>query len=549
MALPEDLFAGFTENRFETALRPSKPEDVAATPLDLVEKLVGGESAVNGVNIQQITGRFLALDYGLSPQQYQAVRTFFETAKKVRDGAKVLDLGTNIARTLTSTFADVWSAVPILRTVVGLAQAVGSLFRIAKQASEAQQKAPDQALAYNQPADERGVNALLLLYNSGDWTRVFMPAQTDFGWTVERIEYAPGFLNQGLRYAPKFWDSLWEDSGLSCVPGLAEQMGIYEYPFEQPPGLTFGGPVITRAFGKQVGGKGSPFTPVSTAGTVHPSMRQMALTLWQEALKPSPQTFAIDTTQIADAWLSYFLSVRYGWQQIQADLPSGAWEQLRLQALVQSSASSFHWVPDAGPRGGVRFTGKSRFAGLSLSKLGVTGNTTIVYTPAAVYKGSTFGMEQLVAALVAQLRKTQVYALGTLACAYVDEDAPAIAGDRPVLGRRLDKMRKLLLEHPARCMVDLDRIKDGAYRSAMYDAQITCGGDTTVTAKGIPKAHRALPPIDPEGEPAPTPSQGSPVGSPTEPRAGVPTSVKVGAALGAAYLLRKPLADLFAKIA
>lgn len=547
-----ESFGDFDPNAsFVSELRDTTKETIALIPTDLVQQTVGGLASKNGLNIQRMTGGRIALDFGLSVEAVQTMKTFYDAAKQIREGVELLQMTGELFRQISQTFSAVFSAVPILGSAVALGQAVGSLVQIVKQREEAAELPPDQALAYRRDADEQSVMSLMNVFETGDWTRIFMPAQTDFGWIDRPIEFAPGFVNQGLRYAPENWDNLWEGSGLSCVPGLAEQMGIYEYPFEQPPGLHFGGPVVTNAFGKH-GGRGSPFTPVSTAGTVHPSMRQMALTLWNEAMRPSVASFSIDTHPIADAWAGYYSSMRDGpIHEGHHTLYPGQMDQLSLQILAQSSASVVRWIPPGdgrggdGQRGGLQFTGEARFSGINLDKLGIPGDTGVTQNDPSMTKGPIFAMEDLIAVLVAELYKVQKYALGTIQVAYVDEDAPALKGDRQVLWKRHQLMRKLLLEHPARCLVDVERIPDTAYRNAMWDAQITCGGQDTIIAKG-PKAKRSAEEIDPEGDPAPPPpDQGLPVPGPSvDSRPRIPTAAKVAGVAALGYALRKPLGRL-----
>ena len=64
------------------------------------------------------------------------------------------------------------------------------------------------------------------------------------------------------------------------------------------------------------------------------------------------------------------------------------------------------------------------------------------------------------------LRKRQMAYLDTLMCAYVDESYIAISSDSQ-LRARWDQRRRQLLEHPARCDVDLDVVPDKDYREEL----------------------------------------------------------------------------------
>lgn len=67
------------------------------------------------------------------------------------------------------------------------------------------------------------------------------------------------------------------------------------------------------------------------------------------------------------------------------------------------------------------------------------------------------------------LRARQMGFLDTLMCAYVDDSYAAIKKD-DAMKSRWDERRRQLLEHPARCDVDLDNVPDSEYRYALIDS-------------------------------------------------------------------------------
>mgnify|MGYP002621790512 CR=1 FL=1 len=154
--------------------------------------------------------------------------------------------------------------------------------------------------------------------------------------------------------------------------------------------------------------------------------------------------------------------------------------------------------------------------------------------------GPRWPMSRLVRYLVLEQKARMRPTLGTIICAYVPSDAPALLDD-PALMQYHNEMRVELLRHPARCEVDLELIPDPVYRNAMAaaQAQINCGAVMAAPGGPTPKGNRA-PTVDPDAAPEPP---GGDQGAPesefggTGGGAGVVEALMVGGGLAALWAL------------
>lgn len=125
------------------------------------------------------------------------------------------------------------------------------------------------------------------------------------------------------------------------------------------------------------------------------------------------------------------------------------------------------------------------------------------------------------------LKDRQMGMLDTLLCAYVNDDAVALKQDSDMRDR-WDERRRQLLEHPARCEVDLSSVPDWAYRQELKDRNVgapACGG-------GL--GFRANPPQPPPDFPAGT-TYGNPTKRKPKKKSSLPTAFPFIAGAGAYF--------------
>jgi hypothetical protein len=480
----DPIFDGFDPMAaFRSQLRTVTRANLVIGPSSLQESVTAGQSALNALNIGRTIAGRVSIDFGVPSWVEDALRTFFDLAAVVGVGTELLKAAGKLARDLSMAYAQSIAAIPIIGIVVDIAIAIGQLVaRIVEYTDK--DPPPGEPYVYDRDTDELNVEFALEQMNRGDWTKIFRPPRTDLGWEHEEIAWTPGLTGKGHRFVSVGHDSM---EAFGCVPGIADVFGIYQYPTEMPPGLMGGGAIVNGMFGAQSGGRGSPLTPMLTSGSISPSLAQLGVTAWQTAMRPSVSTFLIRASQLRDEWAGYFQSLG----SFRSKLDPG---QLSMQAERAMWASTVTW----------NYSSKKTEVDKKRNKLGLD-LAKIVDAPAP------FGMYDTVTSLVRQLERRQRYALGTLVCAYVPPDAPALLGDQ-VLADLHDERRRQLLEHAARFEVEKDLIPDAAYRSAMSAATMKVGGGFTSGPSGptrtAPKGK--APALDPDGAAEPPSDQGNP---------------------------------------
>ena len=471
----------------------------------------------------RITAGRIALRSGIPPWTQNGFRSLFQELAKhpeIRDLAS--DALRGVPQAVNDAMIDAIAAVPYVRLVVNLGLAISRLVRAATKAAE-ERGVVAAELIFSRAADEQSVDEVLLAaFEHDDWTTVFSPGPAG-EWEWNDITWTIGGTNaQGRRFLPKRFEL--DKGGTGLLPGLSEQEGWYEYAFEVDAPFTLG--VVSR-WG----------TPVTTLGSTHPSVRQLSMTLWQAANKPSPQMFMLKPNAIIDAWEGYYASLaQFAHQYVGGH---GRDAQMAFQAWKMCSASLIHKLMPAHTPTYPR----ARFSGLSKELLDEIRDPDPLHQRKGVIAdmdGPRWPMSRLVRYLVLEQKARMRPTLGTIICAYVPSDAPALLDD-PALMQYHNEMRVELLRHPARCEVDLELIPDPVYRNAMAaaQAQINCGAVMAAPGGPTPKGNRA-PTVDPDAAPEPP---GGDQGAPesefggTGGGAGVVEALMVGGGLAALWAL------------
>lgn len=186
-----------------------------------------------------------------------------------------------------------------------------------------------------------------------------------------------------------------------------------------------------------------------------PSARQQCGWLWKMLSRQSgTEAFTISADQLSQRWWRYLFDMKTA--ILETDRVS---DRIKLEILEKFNTSS------TGPI----------FGWGSTLEMGSVDHESGRYAPC----------EEL-----DTLRKRQIALLDTLACAYVDETYAALQ-DQGVKSLWHER-RKQLLEHPARCQVDLAAVPDEEYRLELVERRkgTVCKiGATDLAWKG-PKKHR-----------------------------------------------------------
>jgi hypothetical protein len=516
--IDSEIFAGF--NPLDQYVSPMMSSKVSSIRTKYTRNLLLQQQWEAFGRTTRSAAGIIALETGIPPWAVDGMRTLFSELRKVPPVADLVsEVLRGIPKIVGTSVLEAFAAVPYVRLVVNLGIATARLVQAAKGQAEKDRVPEERQLVYDRGEDTKSAQEVLLMVREGDFTTIFSPPLVG-EWEEHPITWTLGGTNaQGRRFSLKRW-MVDEHIGVGCLPGMSEQEGWYEYAFRVDAPWTLG---VVSNFA----------TPVTTLGSTHPSVRQLAATAWQMINKPSVQMFQLEPDLIIQRWEAYFASL------CEFGLRSGggtdtASTQLGFQAWKMCSVSEVHRLERHHPIG----YPKSRFSGFSRRFLESVKDPD----PMLRYKGIDgpyWPMTRVVRKLVERQKARMRPTLGTITCAYVPEDAPALREDS-ALASYHQEMRRLLLEHPARCDVELDLIPEGdSYRAAMDAAQrrISCGLGLRDLGNARPKV--PLLKVDPDALPEPPPGeQGAPV--PDAGDEGVMGALLVGLGLGiGAYMVFK----------
>lgn len=317
--------------------------------------------------------------------------------------------------------------------------------------------------SFNRARNDDATNALLEVLKGDDWTEVWMPSTAP--WSKLALDSDGNDKIDGWVVGAGLVDSLATGIPMpagvwAAIPGMAQLGGAF-YGLTTPDGFLIG----------------------SYADMV-PSVNQLAGMAWTRMHAISGQCCNAKLKKIKSAWATWQGNARE-FLESESMQPSGD-----LAPYIRGA----RYLVDAAR--GAKFHDGEPF-------------TSELYPRD---RRHAYVADRVRAACDKQ--RERIWALlGTIACAYVPPDAPALQDDLE-LKLRYAAMRKKLLTHPARWRVELDLVPDAPYRQMLFDATI---GSTFAAPDVLPK-HDA--PIDGGPEPLPPELPDAPGGLTGEPPEG-----------------------------
>lgn len=425
----------------------------------------------------------------------QPFATFFGKTPLVND-AKALASGVlqGVVSEVNTALAGCSSAVPIIGAIIRLGM---SMYQQIRTALQHEPGAPDVAVVYDAGEDQGNAARLSDAASFEDWTQIFMPISTDPAWFAKNVAWSPGSAAAGVSWTTPARD------GLGLLPGIGDQVGLYQMPWRQPGSSRWYDPALT---------------PASTSGTFTPSGRKFSTVLWQAAMKPSIQMFLVDSHAVEDAWDGYFSTL---WAFANSsDFHLGTGDRATLVWAIRRAASYAKLVYT---KDGPAFAQQSVIEAFTRQQL------------EAKLGALTWRYSDIVHYVCRIHRERARSALGTLVTAYVPPTAPLLRAD-PELAQLHQDMRKALLTNDARYDVELALVPDEAYRSALVQARGHSPTGDLVAGGGRKPPKQGTPPVVPlvatwvggkPPKPEPSPLPGLPDGVGT-PRTGGSSAVVVG---------------------
>ncbi len=330
------------------------------------------------------------------------------------------------------------SDIPIFGWIVDIGTLVYRWIKAVLDSRKSDEPAPKEALVYDYAADSAIVRGMLGGVGDRNWTSYFMPPATDPKFTVDTIRWVGGDP-QGRRIS---FDPT-QSTGSGLLPGLADMIGDYQYPFKQG---TSNRPAM-------------PSISLETWGKIFPSGVQFGVNAWEMVMKISPQVFAVNPDKIVSGWTDWYQALN----EFRREHTGQLWEMI---------TEAYSW--------GDYKAKTSKYSGFDPKKM-----------PG---KYVQFGMPTnfLIEYIVEDLYKPRIRtALKTIMCAYVGPRAQAIRGSssREELHR---EMRQLLLTHSAVHDVELDMIPDEDYRNDVFRAQLPATEDFTARPSGLQRVGGSL---------------------------------------------------------
>lgn len=368
-----------------------------------------------------------------------------------------------LARTAVGVVVDTLAAIPV---VGAIARAIGQigllLWDLSRKPQEQAREYLPPPQVYRRDHEEYVMNAQLLpALSTSDWTGLFLPRVGD---DIRITEIETGWV-LGSSSAGK---------GLGFIPGTQQ----------------INGP--TQAFWhKKSSRAGGSLAAHQDVGDFYPGPAQLMTALDQQVQRPGPEMWSVVPSEVRSAWRDHMRAVKHfayeayfgrGIKGTGIDRLNE--EQQRL--IVQQLVAPLHVA---------RLDGELHRGILSAN----------AWTPKSP-------PDDLVEAFIGpwcdRLAKRQEHYLETITVAYADPTSAAFARN-PKLRAKLEEMRALLLEHPARHEVDLRDVIDPEYRAALFDA--TAGAELRApTGPAKPGKPPSIGGTNTEPEPPLPPQGGAP---------------------------------------
>lgn len=287
-------------------------------------------------------------------------------------------------------------------------------------------------IAYHRDTDEDLANKILGAVRSGaELTDLYLPAVGGSGTYFGESKTRTPAGAEGIALEPFGVPT----GGRSLIPGTADMGDVVQYPV--------------------IGIRGGP----TTFGQLHPSCSQLGLVLWQSILKNGPLAFQLNGQKIITAWERYFDAMLH-WA---ASHGSGAWADRHWLQAGSVATWAMYGAGTQGIKATDYYPEQQSFPGMPDSPA-CPGDRICIPERYCDWRSREFphlfaSKGGLVRYFVEQqwARRLRFY-LGTLTCAYVPADAPALASEG--LRDYHEEMRRLLLTHRARYKVDKSMIPD-----------------------------------------------------------------------------------------
>ena len=460
------------------------------------------------------------------------------------------------------------TAVPVVGWVVGIAVGIGRALapmfaEMAKQKDQTMQSRVLPWRRYNSRTDEDWVRTFTTVAAARvDWTGIFSPPTEARPWSS-----ADGLDDQGQKIgqvlAPFAANAVAWNGGYGCIPGTFRVAGILQHRHRpQPPtaDLRFyaDGTLIQR------------HGDYTQTGDYYPCLQQVAGMAWQQIAAGGPDAFKVDCLSLETLWRDWFTALYtsaidqglgdwllpYLARDIQGEWRLGA----SASGIPRPEATDGTFAPlvtRATLRTGALATARSRTACLysDLAPANAPRTQTsylptkwtrdpktgefiappvdpraargrdhrcVPWPPGDLLLAKYARVDDVIALpairAVAKLQRARL--ARSLDCAYVRPDAvgdkPAYAAFRdPTLRQLCLDMRKRLLSHPARMLVEYETARevDPEFAAALRSAGVPTTPAQRAAAKFKIRAAEAAEPLDER-----IPSAGDPV----EPQGGIP---------------------------
>lgn len=366
-----------------------------------------------------------------------------------------------LARTGVGVVVDALGAIPIVGVI---AKAIGAMglfaWDISKRSQqEAQERLPPPQV-YNRNTEEYVMNTQLLpALSTNDWTGLFLPRianerrvrEIETGWLLDSPSGGPGLgFIPGTQQISSATQALWHKKSSRPGGSLASHQDI---------------------------------------GDFFPGPAQLMTAIDQQVQRPGAEMWAVDPSRVRRAWRDYVDATRtFAYELYVGHGLAGS----GLQALNEEHR---------------RLIVQQLVAPLHVSRIGDELHRGILSANSWTPKNPPDDIaEAFVDPWCDRMQQRQDHYLGTIAVAYADPRSVAF-GANARLRDKLMRMRKLLLESPARYDVDQRDVIDSEYRRALFES--TAGGQFKAPDQASPGNVPGLDGDDTEPEP-PRPPQGGP---------------------------------------
>lgn len=385
----------------------------------------------------------------------------------------------DVAVDVTKTFAaaaqalGAFKSVPIIGWIV---EAGLMLFEMGKSAwiYDNTKEVEGVPLGYSKGADTDRQQDIINAGALPDQTDTFSPSN-DAAAGVEsvNVEITQGPFGSPTRVATKIYVPKGSDIGLGILPGTDQQPLAWQWDIATNP--------ATR-------NAGMPWV------VYRPGSQAAGIAAWNGVLANTRRAFLVDGSELAARWDAFWAAMEewaYG-DRYKTD------KRHRLQ-----------WACNASRGAGGSYPSEvlEQVPAKYFSKLPGSGDKDYAPTRMGFYRaeGRLLTMRGLTRWIIdTKLRQRQFNYLGTLTCAYCSEKDPAFSD--ATMRLRLLNMRKALLKSPARRDVELGRVVDVDYRTALWNSTLGLKAPEG-PAPTIAQGHAALPTIPgaDQGD-APTPA-------------------------------------------